>query len=224
LILITSSLRPAERSVNDRLVRGGATLRAPLLASLLAGVLMLAPAFPAAGQTEDSAAEGEEGEPEALRVPSRTPGDPPRGRDDSRGEGPGIDSLLQLPNGFMSERSRPVAGAGESEWRRRFERSVGELAAAKRKLDKTKSELDEVAESGGANQWSVAPPGGGGGGGSSPASSPLSFKLRQQLKDDRDAVEQAERALRELRIEADLAGVPQSWRGSDGKAGQARRN
>lgn len=184
--------------------------------------MMLVLALANAGQAEEAT---EEIEQDALRVPSRTSREPQPDRPDSRGEGPGIDSLLQLPSGFMSERSRPVAGAGENEWRRRFDRSVTELAAAKRKLDKTKGELDEVAESGGANQWSVAPPGGAGGGsGASPASSPLSFKLRQQLKDDRAAVEQAERALRELRIEADLAGVPQSWRGSDAKAGQARRN
>ena len=63
----------------------------------------------------------------------------------------------------------------------------------------------------------MAPPGGGGSGGG-PSASPLSFKLRQKLKEDRESLEEAERALRELRIEADLAGVPLDWRGDDRQA------
>jgi hypothetical protein len=124
-----------------------------------------------------------------------------------------LDTLLHLPSGFGSRSPTAVAGAGESEWRRRFEKADRELAEARRSLEETKKELDEAAEGGGGSQWSIAPPGGGGGGGeSSPSSSPLSFKLRQKLREDREQITERERALRELRIEADLAGVPQAWR------------
>lgn len=124
-----------------------------------------------------------------------------------------LDSLLHLPSGFGSASPRAVAGASESEWRRRFAKADRELSKARSSLTETKRELDEVAVGGGSSQWSIAPPGGGGGGGeSSPGISPLSFKLRQQLRDDREQIDLKKRALRELRIEADLAGVPQSWR------------
>jgi hypothetical protein len=124
-----------------------------------------------------------------------------------------LDTLLHLPSGFGTRTPKGVAGAGESEWRRRFSKADRELVEARRSLEKTKKELEEVAVGGGGSQWSIAPPGGGGGGGdSSASSSPMSFKLRQKLREDRELIEERERALRELRIEADLAGVPQAWR------------
>ncbi len=126
-------------------------------------------------------------------------------------EGPSLDALLQLPSGFLDSESRTVAGAGERVWRSRFVKALSDVDEARVGLDRTKRELDEVAEGGGANQWSMAPPGGGSNG--SPSTSPLSFKLRQELKDNRARLEDAERAMRALRIEAELAGVPESWRG-----------
>ena len=129
---------------------------------------------------------------------------------------PGLDALLQLPSGYLGNgRSRPVAGASEPEWRRRFRKAEEELAEAERALVSTRQELDGVAEEGGANQWAVAPPGGGGSSGGASAA-PLSFKLRQALVRDRERVEGALKALRELRIEADLAGVPSTWRSESG--------
>jgi hypothetical protein len=134
-----------------------------------------------------------------------------------------LDSLLQLPSGFGSASTRVVAGAGESEWRRRFGKADRELLEARASLNDTKRELDEVAVDGGSSQWSVAPPGGGAGGGAGAGPSPLSFKLRQKLKDDRERIDAKKRALRGLRIEADLAGVPQSWRAVDPKPPESSR-
>jgi hypothetical protein len=136
---------------------------------------------------------------------------PPRS---PRGPAPDLDSLLQLPSGFITGNPRAVAGAGEGEWRRRFTKATDELAEARARLESIKTELDGVAETGGSTQWSIAPPGGGGGGGggSTPTSSPLSFRLRQQLREERDTIESKEKAMRELRIQADLAGVPETWR------------
>lgn len=131
---------------------------------------------------------------------------------------PGLDALLQLPSGYLgSGGSRPVAGASEPEWRRRFRKAEKELTEAARALASTRRELDGVAEEGGANQWAVAPPGSSSSGASS---SPLSFKLRQALVRDRERVEGAEKALRDLRIEADLAGVPATWRSESGAVEQ----
>ena len=140
-----------------------------------------------------------------------------------RGPTPDLDRLLQLPSGFITGNPRAVAGASEGEWRRRFTKATDELAEARARLESIKTELDGVAETGGSTQWSIAPPGGGGGD-SSPTSSPLSFKLRQQLRKERDVIDTKERALRELRIEADLAGVPETWRVANSNAAELRAN
>ena len=124
---------------------------------------------------------------------------------------PGLDALLSLPKDYLQPKGRTVGGAGEDEWRRRFARAHDRLQKAQAALDETKGALDNAADGSGSSQWAVAPPGAGGGGGS-PTDSPLSFKLRQEILRNRESLEEAERNLRDLRIEADLAGVPVDWR------------
>ena len=146
-------------------------------------------------------------EEDVLSLPGRSrPGDA-----GSAGQGArGLDDLLKLPSGFMTrEAERPVAGASEDEWRRRFVLAEQAIGEARETLAATRRELDGLAGTGGASQWSVAPPGASG---QDNSTSPLSFKLRQDLVRDREALEAAEKALRELKIEADLAGVPAAWR------------
>jgi hypothetical protein len=136
------------------------------------------------------------------------------------GNVPGLDALLQIPNGFVTNEPEEVAGAGESEWRRRFTKADRELAEALASLEATKRELEGVAVGGGSSQWSIAPPGGESGS----TTSPMSFKLRQQLRGDRDLIDIREKAKRELRIEADLAGVPQIWRVGNSNSEEALAN
>ena len=156
--------------------------------------------IPTPGWAED----GTESAPERLVVPGGPSG--------TTGQGaPGLDALLSVPKDYLEPRGRTVGGAGEDEWRRRFARAHERLEGAQTALDETKGALDQAAEGSGSSQWAVAPPGAGGGGGS-PTDSPLSFKLRQELVRNRERLEEAERALRDLRIEADLAGVPPDWR------------
>lgn len=164
---------------------------------LLLAVLFLAP-------TPGWAEEGTDPAPERLVVPGGPTG--------AAGQGaPGLDALLSVPKDYLEPRGRTVGGAGEDEWRRRFARAHERLEGAQTALDETKGALDQAAAGSGASQWAVAPPGASGGGGS-PTDSPLSFKLRQELVRNRERLEEAERALRDLRIEADLAGVPPDWR------------
>jgi hypothetical protein len=136
------------------------------------------------------------------------------------GNVPGLDALLQIPNGFVTNEPEEVAGAGESEWRRRFTKADREMAEALASLEATKRELEGLAVGGSSSQWSIAPPGGESG----PTTSPMSFKLRQQLRGDRDLIDIREKAKRELRIEADLAGVPQSWRVGNSNSEEALPN
>lgn len=129
-----------------------------------------------------------------------------------------LDSLLQLPRGYQGRsHAESVAGASEKEWRRRFVAERAALSDARERLDATKRELDATALSGGGAQWNIAPPGGGGGG-AGQSTSPLSFKLRQALKANRLELDAAERSMRELEIEANLAGVPKTWRGTPQRA------
>ncbi len=122
---------------------------------------------------------------------------------------PGLDDLLRLPSDFETkEAAAPVAGVSEDEWKSRFTRAEKAIGDARNSLAATRRELDGLAETGGASQWSVAPPGAQG----QQSTSPLSFKLRQQLTRNREALDAAEKALRDLRIEAVLAGVPSDWR------------
>jgi hypothetical protein len=189
----------------------GAFVRRPWLA--LAAVLIAATWTPIGGAARAETPVGDEiaspAEPsDVLSVPGHST---TRGSETGQG-GPGLDDLLKLPSDFRTkDRARPVAGASEEEWKRRFTRAENAIGEAQETLAETKKELDGLAETGGASQWSVAPPGGGGGG-ANQGPSPLSFKLRQELVRNREALESAEKALRELRIEADLAGVPAEWR------------
>ena len=49
-------------------------------------------------------------------------------------------------------------------------------------------------------------------GAANPPEAPLDFQLRQELRRHREEVERLEGRLRELEIEANLAGVPEDWR------------
>lgn len=191
--------------------RGRLRLRPESIRSLALGVV-LSLAFGATVHAENGRAGSELADPEAedvLSVPGRSlPGEPV-----GSGQGePGLDDLLKLPSGFTTrDDAKPVAGASEEEWRRRFSRAEKAIGEAREALVETRREMDGLAESGGASQWSVAPPGAAGQAGDG-GTSPLSFKLRQELVRSREALEEAEKALRELKIEADLAGVPPAWR------------
>lgn len=185
---------------------------------LLAGVLVVGPlgasaetraertsddAVGAAATTGSVAADRGARDPD-LAIPGSSIGDADK---------PGLDALLQLPTGYGTRSTaETVAGAGETEWRRRFRETTSALSAARAALEQTKRELDRTAGDSGNTQWNVAPPTGGGDG-QSPGTSPLSFKLRQALRENRLALDAAKRSLRALEIEANLAGVPQDWRG-----------
>lgn len=177
-------------------MQGERAMMRAILTALTLGLLMLA--GPSAAE---ESAEGR-GEPD-FSVPTRAPG----------ASGPGLDALLQLPNDYLRPSGRTVAGAGQSEWRRRFDRAHATLENLQSEMGETKEALDRASAGGGASQWAVASPGGGGANAGGAANSPLSFKLRQELVRKREAYDAAHRALRDLRIEADLAGVPAEWRG-----------
>jgi hypothetical protein len=124
------------------------------------------------------------------------------------GQGPDLDRLLKLPDSveFTSEKK---AGATRSEWRQRFSEAREAVGDAETELEKAQAELAKVA--GSKSEWQMAPPG-------LPAQpsedSSSSFQLRQTVKRQRAELDRARARLRELEVEANLAGVPEEWRQS----------
>ena len=120
--------------------------------------------------------------------------------------GVGLDRLLQLPSS-MSFDTQERSGEGAAAWRQRFRERHQAVEDARAEVARIKLELDEAAGGGAGGQWQIAPPGA-----NNTETTPVSFKLREELRVSRVELESAERSLRELEIEADLASVPPEWR------------
>jgi hypothetical protein len=159
--------------------------------------------------------EGVSAEEASLDVTSRsvttpTPSEPDVPRLDTTAPVEGddrveLDRLLMLPNSLSFENQERQGHTAEV-WRGRFRRSRSAIEEAKADLDGYRKELDEMAGTGG--QWQIAPPGGG----NQTEVSPMSVKLREDIRRGKEKVTETERAERALNIEADLANVPAAWR------------
>lgn len=119
----------------------------------------------------------------------------------------GLDSLLRLPPDSAPEPAR-TGGASRQEWEQRFATARGDLKTAQDALDKAQADLAKLAE--GTDAWQMSAPGIGQAQ-SGNENSPMSFKLRQEIRRQREEVASAERRLNELEVEAKLAGVPDEW-------------
>ena len=115
------------------------------------------------------------------------------------------DALFRLPN---DSRSQPAQGAAvdRKRWEDRFASVRGDLDGARGRLAKAQADLETLAHK--SDSWQMAAPG------AQPTAenSPVSYKLRQDIRQYREEVERSERRLRELEVEASLAGVPAEWR------------
>ena len=125
--------------------RSGLTI---ILFSILLGATTASPDEGQSAQTareansEDAREADSDVDAPEFRVPTRKRSKRPEG------DPVELDTLLHLPSGFGSASTRVVAGASESEWRRRFGRADRELVEARASLNETKRELDEVAVDG----------------------------------------------------------------------------
>jgi len=111
----------------------------------------------------------------------------------------GLDSLLR-PRGLTAP-TQDVAGHDEEHWRTRFSSARAEISELEVRISET---LDEIK--GAVNPELQYTPTGGGA-----PSDPEVLRLQAALKRDRGSLETAERRLRELEVEASLAGVPGAW-------------
>lgn len=130
----------------------------------------------------------------------------PAAAQDRPGAAPDLDRLLKLP-GSVEYSSERRGGATRSEWRQRFHDARVRVADAGKALEKAQADLAKTV--GSKSEWQFTPPGM-----PSQASedSSSAFLLRQEVKKRREEKERAEYRLRELDVEANLAGVPEDWR------------
>lgn len=129
-----------------------------------------------------------------------------------------LDSLFKLPSQPLAPRKeeRRVSGATRKEWEERFFTARGNVEGARKSLKDAQSELEEMASK--ADAWQLTAPGAQ----VTPENSPVSFKLRQDIRRYREDIERYEAALTELRIEANLAGVPANWQQPAGQSDSAQ--
>jgi hypothetical protein len=116
-----------------------------------------------------------------------------------------LDRLLKLPESQSYGVDRR-GGLSRGEWRTRFLELRTSLDHERRALAVAQEKLDEAA--GSASNWQMAPiPG------MEPSpDAPLDYQLRLQIRRHKSEIDRLEKKLRELEIEANLAGVPEEWR------------
>lgn len=161
------------------------------LALLVALPWALAPSAAA----EDAAPAGEAPTPE-VEAPSS--GSVPSGL--------GIDSLLR-PRGSFSPAPAPAlqprGGRTREEWLDAFAEAREQVSDLEGQVAASQRQIREASK----GEWGYSPTGGG-----APPTDPEVLKLRAQLKRDRQSLDAARARLRDLDVEASLAGVPDSWR------------
>lgn len=117
---------------------------------------------------------------------------------------PKLDKLLKLPNGVAYDVERR-GGAGRLEWKERFADARKEIASAKKEVDAVSGKLEKAAVN--SDQWRFVPPGG-----DVTAENQDNIRLRMDLEKRREDLARAERRLKDLEVEANLAAVPEDWR------------
>ncbi|MFP8877469.1 MAG: hypothetical protein VCB99_11315, partial [Myxococcota bacterium] len=128
-----------------------------------------------------------------------------------------LERLFQLPPQAAPKAAEGrQRGADREEWEERFRSAHGEVDAADAELRAVQEELESLAA--GSAAWQLAAPGASAGS----KNSPLSFRLRQEIRRQRENLAKVHVKLTELRVEASLAGVPQEWQGDQSPSSQDR--
>ncbi len=115
-----------------------------------------------------------------------------------------LDKLLKLPTSVEYDMEKR-GGATRTEWKSRFKEASSDLASAKKDLDAALGKLEKAAE--GADSWRFVPPGG-----DVTAENQENVRLRQDVTRKREEVARAEKRVRDLEVEGNLASVPDDWR------------
>lgn len=139
-------------------------------------------------------------------VAAQETGEPPAAEPGASGEPEGapaldLDRLLRVPVG-ASAPSQMRGGRDRRAWSQAFSEARAEVRDLEARIELAQQTLRETAP----ENWGFTPSGG------AMPTDPEVLKLRAQLKRDRRSLETARQRLRELEVEASLAGVPDEWR------------
>ena len=159
------------------------------LACLFLLVLLATPATPRAQSAP--APGGEFGPEDGAPAPQHKPSEPLD-----------LNRLLRPPGvTVVTPSAEPsYGGRDRAAWRDVFERESLEVADLEAKVEVSQNRLRQTA----SGDWNYSPAGG-------QATDPEVLKLRAQLRRDRQSLEASRQRLRDLRVEASLAGVPAEW-------------
>jgi hypothetical protein len=97
-------------------------------------------------------------------------------------------------------------GKDRKTWASEFADARGEIVALETRIAGAQERIREIAP----GNWSYSPTGGGA------PMDPEVLRLRAELRRDRQSLEAARQRLRDLDVEASLAGVPDEWKDSEG--------
>lgn len=112
-----------------------------------------------------------------------------------------LDRLLRVP-GTLDLAPAWRGQRDEAAWRESFRAARAEVTKLEQSIENSQSELRKVAPA----NWGFTAPGGG------QQSDPDVLRLRAMLRRDRQSLEASRERLRDLDVEASLAGVPDAWR------------
>jgi hypothetical protein len=144
-------------------------------------------------RAEEAATAAAETPKEEGTQPAPDPEAPPKSLD--------LERLLQPGAVRTQPTGKIMGGRDQKAWREEFRRAREEVSDLEGKVETGQKNLRSAA----ANEWNYTPAGG-------EATDPEVLKLRAQLRRDRQSLEASRQRLRDLDVEASLAGVPEEWR------------
>jgi hypothetical protein len=112
-----------------------------------------------------------------------------------------LDRLLRVPSAPAQESQR-LGGRTRRAWYEEFERVRVDVAELEKRIQASQATLRTKASS----DWGFTPAG------ASAPTDPETLKLRADLRRDRQSLDTARQRMRDLEVEASLAGVPDDWR------------
>jgi hypothetical protein len=122
-----------------------------------------------------------------------------------------LDKLLNpKPGEPRAETPSRPGGKDRETWQREFQEATAEVGQLRSRVEESQRKMREAA---GETGYSYSPAGGG------ETYDPDVLKTRAQLQRDRQSLQAAERRLRDLKVEASLAGVPPEWQGGVAEPG-----
>jgi hypothetical protein len=158
-----------------------------LLAILASGLVSAAALADPELPSETSADTKEQASPPAPDVPP--------------GKSLDLDRLLHPSAIHLQPTGKSFGGRDQKAWQEEFRRARQEVSDLEGKVGAGQEHLRSAA----TGEWNYTPAGG-------EATDPEVLKLRAQLRRDRQSLEASRQRLRDLDVEASLAGVPEDWR------------